>query len=46
MRGLPTVVCLLAVLSTPALAHELGLVQVEGTFQRDGTYVVDLLVDL
>lgn len=29
----------------PLLAHELGLVQVEATFQKDGTYNVDLLVD-
>lgn len=37
---------LAAAFASPALAHELGLVQVEGTFQKDGTYVVDLLVDL
>ena len=37
---------LLAALCPPVLAHELGLVQVEGTFQKNGTYVVDLLVDL
>jgi hypothetical protein len=29
----------------PLLAHELGLVQVEATFKKDGTYDVDLLVD-
>ena len=38
--------CVAVALVSPALAHELGLVQVEGTFQRDGTYVVDLLIDL
>jgi hydrogenase/urease accessory protein HupE len=32
-------------LASPLLAHELGMVQVEATFQKDGTYVVDLLVD-
>jgi hydrogenase/urease accessory protein HupE len=29
----------------PLLAHELGMVQVEAMFQKDGTYVVDLLID-
>lgn len=28
------------------MAHELGLAQVEGTFRKDGTYAVDILVDL
>jgi hypothetical protein len=32
-------------LTSPLLAHELGMVQVEATFQKDGTYIVDLLVD-
>ena len=32
-------------LATPLLGHELGMVQVEATFLRDGTYTVDLLVD-
>ena len=36
----------LAAFCSPALAHELGLVQVEGTFQKDGTYVIDVLLDL
>lgn len=36
---------LAASLCLPVLAHELGLVQVEATFQKDGTYIVDLLVD-
>jgi len=30
----------------PLLAHELGMVQVDATFRKDGTYAVDLLVDL
>jgi hypothetical protein len=38
-------VCLAAAFGIPLLAHELGLVQVEATFRKDGTYVVDLLVD-
>ena len=33
-------------LAAPAPAHELGLVQVEGAFRRDGSYALDLLVDL
>jgi len=32
-------------LCAPVFGHELGLVQVEGTFQKDGTYIIDLLVD-
>jgi hypothetical protein len=32
-------------LASPLLAHELGMAQVEATFQKDGTYVVDLIVD-
>jgi hypothetical protein len=32
-------------LAAPLQAHELGLVQVEGTFRTDGTYVVDVVVD-
>lgn len=43
-RLLATLVVLVA-LALPAAAHELGLVTVETTFKRDGTYVVDLLVD-
>jgi len=34
-----------AALGLPLVAHELGLVQVEATFRKDGTYAVDLLVD-
>jgi hydrogenase/urease accessory protein HupE len=34
-----------ALLASPLLAHELGMVQVEATFQKDGTYIVDLNVD-
>jgi hypothetical protein len=33
------------ILTSPLLAHELGMVQVDATFQKDGTYVVDLIVD-
>jgi hypothetical protein len=36
---------LAASLAVPLLAHELGLVQVEATFKKDGMYDVDLLVD-
>jgi hypothetical protein len=36
---------LAASLAVPLLAHELGLVQVEAMFKKDGTYDVDLLVD-
>lgn len=34
-----------ALLTSPLFAHELGMVQVEAVFQKDGTYVVDLNVD-
>ncbi|MDP9192502.1 MAG: HupE/UreJ family protein [Acidobacteriota bacterium] len=34
-----------AIFAAPLLAHELGMVQVEASFQKDGTYVVDLNVD-
>lgn len=33
-------------LAAPARAHELGLVQVDAAFQKDGTFVLDLLVDV
>lgn len=33
------------VLALPSAGHETGMVQVEATFLKDGTYVVDLLVD-
>ncbi|MEA2569060.1 MAG: hypothetical protein QOI24_1061 [Acidobacteriota bacterium] len=32
-------------LASPLAAHELGMVQVDAAFQKDGTYVVELLVD-
>jgi hypothetical protein len=32
-------------LASPLAAHELGMVQVDAAFQKDGTYLVDLLVD-
>jgi hydrogenase/urease accessory protein HupE len=31
--------------AAPLFAHELGMVQVDATFQKDGTYVVDLIID-
>lgn len=31
--------------SAPAFAHELGTIQVKGTFLRDGTYRIDVSVD-
>ena len=37
--------CFAAAFGLPLLAHELGLVQVEAMFRKDGTYIVDLLVD-
>jgi hypothetical protein len=37
--------CFVAAFGLPLLAHELGLVQVEANFRKDGTYIVDLLVD-
>jgi len=37
--------CLAAAFGLPLLAHELGLVQAETMFRKDGTYIVDLLVD-
>lgn len=44
--GLVALLSLAAALSSSAGAHEMGLLQVEATFQKDGTYGVDLLVDL
>jgi len=44
-RRLLAVILLIAAFALPLIAHELGLVQVEATFRKDGTYVVDLLVD-
>ena len=45
-RGLLVPLLLVTALSCPALAHELSPLRVTATFQKDGTYVVDLLVDL
>ncbi len=46
IRASLIIVLLCGAIVCPQLAaHELGLVQVEATFQKDGTYVVDLLVD-
>ncbi|HEX6642695.1 MAG TPA: HupE/UreJ family protein [Thermoanaerobaculia bacterium] len=39
------VLALAIALCAPLFAHELGMVQVDATFQKDGTYVVDLIVD-
>lgn len=36
---------IVVILACPLFAHELGMVQVEATFQKDGMYVVDLVVD-
>jgi hypothetical protein len=46
--SLPYVLLLVlaVILAVPALAHELGMMQVEGTFRKDGTYVLDFVVDL
>jgi hypothetical protein len=44
-RRIVAAVLLAASLGLPLLAHELGLVQVEATFKKDGTYDVDLLAD-
>jgi len=44
-RRLLAAILLIAAFALPLIAHELGLVQVEATFRKDGTYVVDLLVD-
>lgn len=35
----------LAALAPSLFAHELGFMQVEATFQKDGTFVVDLMID-
>ena len=40
LRRLLALLSLAAVVSSSALGHELGLVQIDGTFLRDGTYVV------
>jgi hydrogenase/urease accessory protein HupE len=41
IRQLALILCF----SAPLLAHELGVVQVEATFRKDGTYGVDFLID-
>ena len=45
LRRLLAVLFLATGLSLPLLAHELGMIQVEAAFQKDGTYLVDLLID-
>ena len=37
---------LFAIVAAPLDAHEIGVMQVDGTFRKDGTYVIDLTVDL
>jgi hydrogenase/urease accessory protein HupE len=44
-RSIAAALIVAALFASPLLAHELGMVQVEATFQKDGTYVVDLIVD-
>src|SRR5438874_3342973 len=44
-RLFPALVLTLAVVM-PLAAHEMGIMQVEGTFRKNGMYVVDILVDL
>ena len=44
-RAFATALFVAALLASPLFAHELGMVQVEATFQKGGTYVVDLHVD-
>lgn len=44
-RSLVAALIVASLLAAPLLAHELGMMQVEATFQKDGTYVVDLIVD-
>ena len=43
-RHLRAAIALLFV-TAPLLGHELGMVQVDGTFRRDGTYMIDLNLD-
>jgi hypothetical protein len=44
-RRLLAAIFLAASFCLPLLAHELGLIQIEAAFKKDGTYAVDLLVD-
>jgi len=46
LRHLRSAIATLILLATPAAAHELGLAQVEGTFRKDGTYTVEIVIDL
>jgi len=45
LRPVFTALLLAAALTLPLAAHELGLVQVDAVFQKDGTYIVDFLAD-
>jgi len=44
-RRVLAALCIAAAFGLSLIAHELGLVQVEATFRKDGSYIVDLLVD-
>ena len=44
-RRLLAALCLAAAFALPLIAHELGIIQIEATFRKDGTYIVDLLAD-
>jgi hypothetical protein len=46
LRHVRPAIAALILLATPAIGHELGLAQVEGTFRRDGTYAVEVVIDL
>jgi hydrogenase/urease accessory protein HupE len=41
----PALILAVLLAALPALGHELGMLQVEATFQKDGTYVIEVLVD-
>jgi hypothetical protein len=44
-RRILAALCFVAFVASPLDAHELGMAQVEATFRKDGTCIVDLLVD-
>jgi hypothetical protein len=44
-RRLAATLLLLAAVALPLAGHEMGLMQVEALFRKDGTYAVDLAVD-
>ena len=45
LRVLAALAVLLALLSVPASAHELGKVQIYATFLKNGTYEIEMVVD-